>query len=65
MKELIAKTLKHCGYDSEPTETNLRECFYDYVDSGKFGNMDLDEAIYLVETGEVTVKEMCYNLLDN
>jgi hypothetical protein len=46
----IEKALKKAGYDLEPTERNLRECFRDYVDTGAWANVeeeDVDE--YSVE----------------
>jgi hypothetical protein len=64
MKELIRKTLDHCGYTQEDaTEENLEMCFLDYVDSGAFGNVDVDEAEELIRDGEITLKQICYNLL--
>lgn len=63
-ESLIARTLKHCGYDQdEPTETNLINCFLDYVDSGKFRDMDSEETKEEIEDGQITWTEICYNLL--
>lgn len=61
--ELIKRTLLHCGYEGEPTTENLLGCFYDYVDSGSFNNLSLEEAKEEVEQGEITIKWICYNLL--
>lgn len=61
--ELIRKTLLHCGYEGEPTEENLLECFYDYVDSGAFKNLSLEEVKEEVQEGEITLKSICFNLL--
>jgi hypothetical protein len=63
MKELIQKVLDHCGYEGEPTEELLEECFLDYVADGVFGNLTLEEAIDDIASGEITLKQMCYNLL--
>jgi hypothetical protein len=64
MKELITKVLNHCGYSHlEPTEANLIECFLDYVDSGAFGNLDYEEAKQDIADGDITFKQICYNLL--
>lgn len=64
MKELIRKTLDHCGYnEEEATEENLANCFLDYVDSGIFGNLDYEEAKQDIEDGEISFKMICYNLL--
>jgi hypothetical protein len=63
MKDLIQKVLEHCGYEGEPTEENLIECFLDYTASGCFTNLDYDEAKDLIEDGEISVKTMCSNLL--
>ena len=64
MRELIQKALNRCGYDGDPTEENLVNCFLDYVDSGVFGNLDLDQAKDLIEDGEITLKMMCSNLIN-
>lgn len=63
MKELIKKVMDHCGYDLEPTEDNLKEMFLDYVDAGVFGNLTTEEAEEEIESGDITLKAMCYNLL--
>jgi hypothetical protein len=63
MKEFIKKVLDHCGYEGEPNESNLELCFLDYVDSGIFGNLTVEEAIEEIKDGDITLKMMCYNLL--
>jgi hypothetical protein len=63
MKELIQRVLDHCGYEGEPSEDNLKHCFLDYVDSGIFGNLTSEEAEKDIESGDITLKMMCYNLL--
>lgn len=64
MEELIRKTLNHCGYsDAEPTRNELIACFLDYCDSGVFRNLSYDEAKELIEDGEITLEEICRNLL--
>ena len=64
MKELIRKTLDHCGYTEDAaTEENLFNCFLDYVDSGIFHDLDVEEAKDLIDSGEISLKLMCYNLL--
>jgi hypothetical protein len=60
---LIGRTLSHCGYQDDPTEANLKECFLDYVNGGVFGDLDLDEAKEMLEAGEITVEVICRNLL--
>jgi hypothetical protein len=63
MKELISKVMDRCGYDMEPTEDNLKEMFLDYVGSGYFGNLSIEEAEEEIDSGEISLKMMCYNLL--
>lgn len=63
MKDLIQKVLDHCGYEGEPTESNLIECFLDHVDGGVFGNLTVEEAEEEINDGEITIKQICYNLL--
>jgi hypothetical protein len=55
----IIKALDYAGYDCEPTEYNLIECFRDYVDSGIWSNLDLEEADDMIASNELTVKQMC------
>jgi hypothetical protein len=63
MEELIQKVLHHCGYNLEPTIESLTECFLDYIDHGIFGNLTAEEALEEIESGDISVKLMCYNLL--
>lgn len=63
MKNLIKRTLDHCGYICEPTEENLIKCFLGYVDDGVFRNLTYDEAVQDIEDGDITIEQMCYNLL--
>lgn len=64
MEDLIRKVLDHCGYfDDEANEDNLTQCFLDFVDSGIFGNLDVYEAEEDIKNGDITLKQMCYNLL--
>lgn len=61
---LIRRVLDHIGYnEDEATEQNLINAFLDFVDSGNFGNLTLDEAKDLIEDGEISIKTMCSNLL--
>lgn len=55
--ELIQKALIKAGYDVEPTEENLRECFGDYADCGVWSNIELEDV------KEITITEMCKELL--
>ena len=63
MTNLIQKALTKAGYDSQPTESNLTECFLDYVDSGVFADLTYDEAEDMIEEGEITVNDMCRALM--
>lgn len=65
MKELVQKVLDRCGYSHlEPTEDNLVECFLDYVDGGVFGNLTVDEAREDIDSGDISLKMICHNLLN-
>jgi hypothetical protein len=55
--ELIQKALTVAGYNCEPTEQNLRECFGDYVDSRIWSNVEQEDV------QEMTITEMCQGLL--
>ena len=63
MSNLIQKALSKAGYDSQPTESNLTECFLDYVDSGVFSNLTTDEAEDMITDGEITINDMCRALM--
>jgi hypothetical protein len=63
MKELIQKTLGYIGYEGEPTEKLLEEAFLDYCADGCFANLTLEEAIDMINDGEISIKTMCSNLL--
>lgn len=63
MTDLIQCVLDHLDYDGDPTEENLIRCFLDFVDHGKFGNLDYEEALDMINDGELTIKMICYNLL--
>ena len=63
MTNLIQQALSKAGYDSQPTESNLVECFLDYVDSGIFSNLTSDEAEDMITDGEITVNDMCRALM--
>jgi hypothetical protein len=63
MDSLIRKVLDRCGYDCDPTEDNVIQAFLDYVDSGIFRNLSLDEAEEMVKDGDITIEDICRNLL--
>lgn len=56
---LVRQALDHAGYGHvHSTEENIKQCFLDYVDSGIWRNLsieDIDESI--------TVEDMCKALL--
>lgn len=54
MMPIYRRVLDIAGYEhEEPTEDNVRGCFSDYVDSGFWSNLDLED----VE--EITTAEIC------
>lgn len=59
----INKALTLAGYECEPTESNLIECFKDYVDAGIWSNLDLDEVDDMIADNELTVIHMCNALI--
>lgn len=63
MEELIARALEVAGYGVAPTIENLRECFLDYVDSGVWRDLGLEDAEEGVRSGEITVKQICKALI--
>ncbi len=63
MKDQIRKALDSAGYiDMEATEENLTDCFLDYVDSGYYNNLTVEEAQDDIESGEITIQDMIKNL---
>jgi hypothetical protein len=64
MESLISKVLNRCGYGfMEPNEASLIQCLLDFCETGAFGNIDADEAQAMINDGELTIKQICYNLL--
>lgn len=57
---LITKALSLAGYNSDPTEANLIECYLDYADA--YGG-DLDDIREDIQNGDITVKQMCNALI--
>jgi len=59
MYDQIQIILTHADYtDDDPTETNLINCFLDYVDGGAFSNLDYDEAADGIRSGEISLKQI-------
>lgn len=58
--DLIKKALLTAGYDSEPTEANLIECYLDYADCY---NGDIEELREDIKDGTLTIKQMCNALI--
>lgn len=56
----IKQALKAAGYDSEPTEENLINCFLDYVDG--YGG-DIEDAREDIADGSITINHMCNALI--
>ncbi|MDF9760862.1 hypothetical protein OKW24_002635 [Peribacillus simplex] len=50
-------------YEGEATIENVIECFLDYVDSGAFGSIDYEEAKQEIEDGEITIDQICKDML--
>jgi hypothetical protein len=57
MENLIKRALDKAGYDCDPTEKNLRECFTDYVNAGCWSNLEMED----IE--DLTIKQMCIGLI--
>ncbi|MEH7116151.1 hypothetical protein V7128_01830 [Neobacillus vireti] len=65
MKELVEKVLARTGYPHlEPTESNLISVFLDYTAHGVFNEFTYDQAKQDIEDGDITLKRICYNLLN-
>jgi hypothetical protein len=56
----IKKALKAAGYDSEPTESNLIECYLDYFTA--YGG-DIEEVREDIADGSLTINQMCNALI--
>ena len=64
--KLIELALDHCGYDCDnliSRESNLIECFRDYVAGGIFGDLTLEEADDMITNNQITIGKMCKVLL--
>jgi hypothetical protein len=66
IQELLNKTIKISGYEIESenaTVNDVLECFYDYVDCQCFRDLSVNEAKEMFESGEITFKDICYNIM--
>jgi hypothetical protein len=60
------KAIEAAGYEIEgvdATEQEVIDCFLDYVDCGYFRGLTVDEAKQMIEDEEITIKEICLNIL--
>lgn len=60
MTNLINKALKAAGYNAEPTESNLIQCYLDFADA--FGG-DIEDLREDIQDGSITINQMCKALL--
>ena len=60
---IYEEVLSAAGYEGDATIENVIECFLDYVDSGAFGSIDYDEAKQEIEDGDITIEQICKNML--
>jgi len=66
MQDLLNRVIESTGYEIEGSDATVEEvlqCFYDFVDCGYFRGLTVDEVKEMYENGEITLKEICYNLL--
>ena len=63
MNEQIRKVLNKAGYNQlATTKDNLIDCFLDYIDSGFFGNLDCNEALEDIKSGDITIENILYSM---
>jgi hypothetical protein len=63
MTNEIAIILDEAGYgEHEPTTESLVRCFLDYVDTGAFSNLDYDEAVVDIKSGEISLNQIIRNM---
>lgn len=66
MQELLNRTIKIANYEIDLKNATLQDvlnCFYDYVDCGYYRDLTVDEAKEMYENGEITIKDICYNII--
>jgi hypothetical protein len=63
MEKLITRALENAGYEEAPTESNLINCFKDYVASGIWSNLKLNNVDPMIAANEITIKGMCNALI--
>jgi hypothetical protein len=62
--QLYTDVLQEYNYEGQPTWENVSELFLDIVDSGRFRDMDNDEAIDMVQNPSQKVQlNICLNLM--
>lgn len=57
---MIQQALQAAGYDGEPNEENLIDCYMDYASA--YGQ-DLDDTLDDINTGIITTEDMCKRLI--
>lgn len=63
MNKQIRKVLDKAGYDQlSATQENMISCFLDYVDNGFFGNLDYNEALEDIKSGDITIENILYSM---
>jgi hypothetical protein len=63
MDRLIRKTLNEIDWESSSTKEDLIEAFLHYVDQGCFKGLTLEEAEDMLQDEEITVEQICRNLM--
>jgi hypothetical protein len=63
MTTIYQRVLTLAGYEGDPSEQNVIDCFLDYVDSGAFLDLDYDSARQDIENGDITIDQICHAML--
>jgi len=59
----IKMALENAGYNGPYNEQTLIECFKDFVDAGTWSDLSLEEVEQDIQSGELTVNQMCNALI--
>jgi len=64
MNKLIEMTLNKAGYNCLPTERNIINCFFDYINEGVWPNLSIDNVKQRIKDEDITIEDMCQAIIN-
>jgi len=57
-------TLNKAGYNCLPTERNIINCFFDYINEGVWPNLSIDNVKQRIKDEDITIEDMCQAIIN-